>query len=461
MIPIPSFTAELRADLVDLDAKDLVWIAYSGGMDSHLLLQLAVEAGLNHQGRLRAVHIDHGLNPASADWAEHCQSVCESLGVKLQCHVVELASGAGLENRARQARYRVFESLLAEGGVLLQGHHANDQAETVLLRLMRASGVRGLAAVPRCRQLGRGLLLRPLLRYSRAELQLCAQQKGLSWIDDPSNTDTVHDRNYLRAEVVPALLRRWPQAVTSLGRSADHCAGALRLAEDLAALDIAGCWRDADQYHERALQIDALAALPDHRRSNLLRFWLQRRAGLLPDEITLDRLWQQLVSARDGAQPQIELDGWLLRRFDGAVYLLNPAWSMVPEEVDSIEWCLDACSTSTLMFAGGQLDVMPVVGGGLCLPANGCLRVALRQGGERIRLQGRVGSRSLKKLLQQQRLAPWVRDRLPLLYVDDALVAIADLWIADGWQAAPDQQGVEFDWQPLSKLVAGGCEDDF
>lgn len=456
-----SVTAELRADLVDPDAKGLVWVAYSGGMDSHLLLQLAVDAGLNLQGRLRAVHIDHGLNSAAADWSVHCRSVCERLGVGFQCHVVEIEGGAGLENRARQARYRVFESLLAEGGVLLQGHHANDQAETVLLRLMRASGVRGLAAIPRSRQLGSGRLLRPLLRYSRAELQHCAQQQGLNWIEDPSNTDTVHDRNFLRAEVVPALMRRWPLAVTSLGRSADHCAAALRLAEDLAALDIAGCWRDSDQYHERALQLGALAALPDYRRSNLLRFWLQRRAGLLPDEVMLDRLWQQLVGARDDAQPLIEIEGWQLRRFDGAIYLLNPTWSALSEDVDPVEWRFDASSPSVLMFAGGRLNAVPAVGAGLRLPASGCLRVMLRQGGERIRLPGRVGSRSLKKLLQQRRLAPWVRHRLPLFFVGEELVAVANLWIADGWQAAPDQQGVEFDWQPLSKLVDGCCEDDF
>ncbi|MEH6649640.1 MAG: tRNA lysidine(34) synthetase TilS [Motiliproteus sp.] len=456
-----SLITELLADLAEIDAGGPVWVAYSGGMDSHLLLQLAVDAGLNQQGRLRAVHIDHGLNPAAADWAVHCRSVCDDLKIELQCFQIELEGGAGLENRARQARYRIFESLLAAGGVLLQGHHADDQAETLLLRLMRASGVRGLAAIPRSRQLGRGRLLRPLLRRSRAELQHQAQQQGLRWINDPSNADTVHDRNFLRAEVVPALVRRWPQAVPTLGRSADNCADALRLTEDLAALDIEGCWQEADRYHDRELKIDALAALPDYRRFNLLRFWLQRRAGLLPDDAVLTRLWQQLVSARDDAQPLIEMDGWLLRRFDGALYLLNPAWNTLSEAASPIKWYVDVHSASDMIFAGGRLDAKPAVGAGLLLPAGACVRVMLRQGGERICLPGRVGSRSLKKLLQQQRLAPWIRRRLPLLFVDDELVAVAGFWIAEGWQAAPDQQGIVFDWQPLSPLVDDGCEGDF
>ncbi|MEH6822924.1 MAG: tRNA lysidine(34) synthetase TilS [Motiliproteus sp.] len=432
----------------------VIWIAYSGGMDSRVLLQLALEAGLNAEGRLKAVHIHHGLHPLADDWALHCQSTAEGLGVALAVHRISIEPGSSLENQARIGRYRVFESLLGDADLLLQGHHADDQAETLLLRLMRGSGVRGLASIPKTRPLGRGRLIRPLLDCTRRQLECYAVERQLRWVDDPSNQDMLHDRNYLRASVLPLLKQRWSAAVPLLALSARNSADAQRLCEELAAIDLQRC-----QQQDAGLSVDSLAQLSNHRRANLLRHWLQTRAGVLPDAALLRRLWAEVANARIDAQPQMQLRAMWLRRFEGGLYLLPE-----PLQIDSKQvwdWLLVPGGISELQLPGGRLRAEPRIGAGLALPDSGVLQIRLRQGGERIQLSGRAGSRSLKKLLQQSRIAPWQREQLPLIYAGAQLLAVADLWLAEGCLAAPEQVGLALSWTPLPAAVVPLNDGDF
>ena len=423
-----------------------IWIAYSGGLDSRVLLQLALEAGLNAEGRLKAVHVHHGLHPQADDWARHCQSSCDQLGVDLALRTVSVEPGGSLENQARIARYRVFQSLLGSGDLLLQGHHADDQAETLLLRLMRGSGVRGLASMPSSRPLGRGRLLRPLLDCPRQSLARFAADRQLVWIDDPSNLDPVHDRNYLRAQVMPLLQQRWPGAVSSLGLSAANSADAQRLCEALAVIDLEHC-----QQPDAGLSIAALAQLEDYRRANALRYWLHAQAMVLPDEALLQRLWAEVALARSDAQPEMQLGAMRLRRFEDALYLLPEQPVVVEGQLWS--WHIEPGVSAELELPGGTLRAEPQLGAGLALPESGLLQIGLRCGGERIRLPGQQGSRSLKKLLQQQRIAPWVRQQLPLIYAAEQLLAVADLWIAEGCSAGSGQPGIALTWLPLKVLL--------
>ena len=198
-------------------------IAYSGGMDSHVLLVALAELSSSRPNfpALRAVHVHHGLSPYADDWADHCQSICQNLGVELVVHWVEVASHqASLERAARVARYQVFESVLKPGEILLQGHHQDDQAETLLLRLLRGTGVDGAKAIPAQRRLGAGEVFRPLLDFSREQLAQYARHQQLQWIEDESNQDTGFDRNYLRHQVLPLLQQRWPAASKVLARFA-------------------------------------------------------------------------------------------------------------------------------------------------------------------------------------------------------------------------------------------------
>ena len=443
---MPSISLNLPFFLDGADSANQFWLAYSGGLDSRVLLQLAHESGLNQNGNLKAIHIHHGLHPDADQWAEHCQNQCDQLGIELRIERVQVADGDSLENQARQARYQVFESLLADGDVLLMGHHADDQAETVLQRLMRASGVRGLAGMPETRPLGKGHLLRPLLGFSRAELRAYADERGLKcglgWIEDPSNIDPRHDRNYLRAEVVPRLAERWPQAVQALSQSAEHCREAEQLCRELAELDLQRCRAG------EALSVTALQRLAPHRKANLLRHWIEQHTGVLVDRRRLAQIESELVESAADAEPQLPLGESVLRRYRERLYLLPQLCSQPVDAEASWEWRLDQPQCE-LRLPFGTLRACQLRGQGLSCPDGAALQVRLRQGGERIRPVGRQQSQALKKLLQQQGVPPWQRQRLPLIYAEETLVAVADLWLAEGHQAASDQLGWVFSWEPF------------
>ncbi len=239
---LPDDLAESLERLIPAWPDASLCIALSGGVDSVALLHAAREVTAHHGGlRLRALHVDHGLQPASLDWAAICRELCERLGVR--CEVLELhlvpRKGESVEAEARTERYSALAAALEPGESLLTAHHADDQLETVLLQLFRGAGVAGLAAMPECAPLGPGHHLRPLLQVARVDLVAYAQALGLQWIEDPMNREARYDRSYLRHEVLPAILARWPAAARTVGRSARHLGEAQRLLEALAEADAA------------------------------------------------------------------------------------------------------------------------------------------------------------------------------------------------------------------------------
>ena len=215
-------------------------IAFSGGLDSTVLLHLLADlAKTELLPALSAIHIHHGLQTAADAWPQHCQVVCDALGVPLLIERVKVQPGASLERAARDARYAVFSAQTLANDVLLTGQHRDDQAETLLFRLLRGAGVRGLSGMPQQRPVGQGTLIRPLLAVTRAELERYAQAHSLSWIEDPSNQHRQFSRNYLRHQVMPALSERWPQAQANMARSAAHLRDAQGLLDELAQMDLA------------------------------------------------------------------------------------------------------------------------------------------------------------------------------------------------------------------------------
>ncbi len=408
-----------------------------------MLLRLAVAAGLLESHRLRAVHVNHGLQADAELWASRCQQLCRQWRVPIDVIEVQLGPGSGPEDRARRARYRAFEQLLEQGDGLLLAHHADDQAETLLLRLLRGSGVRGLAAMPDQRQLGAGLLLRPLLDIERPALEHYARQEGLRWVDDPSNQSLEFDRNYLRHQVMPVLKQRWPAITRAMLRSARFCAEAEDLNRQLAAIDLRHCGRVGAA--GPGLAIQPLAQLPRNRQVNLLRYWLHQAAIPLPDERVLRRILDEALPARRDAEPLVAWSDYQVRRFQGCLYHLDQRWQA---PVDRCRWRPD----KPLQLDFGVLTATVVTGGGLRLPAGGTLEVGFRQGGERLRLPGRAGSRSLKKLLQVAAVPPWQRSLLPLIYVDGELAAVlglaAEATVLDGFQSDDQQPGLRLHWAP-------------
>ncbi len=390
-------------------------VAYSGGRDSHALLHAAVHA---LPVSLRAIHIAHGLQPAAEDWPAHCRATCESLGIPLEVIEAEVEPGShGPEAAARDARYRSFEHSLTAGEVLLLAHHAQDQAETLLLRLMRGAGITGMAAMPESRALGDGHLWRPLLALPADWLLQYAQQHLLRWIEDPSNADTRFDRNYLRQCVLPSLRERWPQADRQLSSAARRAAEADELMRGLIQPLLADCC-EADG------SLDCLKIFNSDtpRQSALLRGWLQQYSALAPTELQLRAIVRDVVSARRDADPQFHLHGGSVRRHRGRLYWLSSALPTLPSRVDW-EQPLDP-----LTVGEHTLDLSQGFGQQLAVSAQSVVQVRFREGGERIVL--RSGERTLKKLLHDKRVPSWLRDRTPLLFVDGELAAVWNISVA-------------------------------
>lgn len=412
-------------------------VALSGGLDSTVLLHLL--ARLREQQALppiSAIHVHHGLQPAADAWVAHCRARCAALEIPFAvCHVT-VDRGASLERAAREARYAAFAARLGEGEVLLAAQHRDDQAETLLLRLLRGAGVRGLAAMPASRPLGAGWLLRPLLGVARVELEGWAREQRLSWIEDPSNADTALARNFLRHEILPRLNRHWPGAAAVLARDAEQLAEADGLLGELAELDLAAA-RTPSAWAWLALPSLALAplqALSAARQRNALRHWLQPLTRLPEREHWAG--WEDLRDAREDAAPCWRLEGGELRRAGGRLWWLAGAWRVAPPPAP-VAWTQPA---QALELPGNGRVWLECADGAL---PEGPLRIGYRQGGEVLALPGR-GHRDLKRLLQESGLPAFVRGRLPLLFAGDALLAVANL----PRLAAQPGAGLRLHWQP-------------
>ncbi|MDO9617614.1 MAG: tRNA lysidine(34) synthetase TilS [Pseudomonas sp.] len=408
-------------------------VALSGGLDStvllHLLARLAQREALPP---LSAIHIHHGLQAAADAWPAHCRELCAALSVPLQVEYVQVAPGASLERAAREARYAAFAARLGVGEVLLTAQHRDDQAETLLFRLLRGAGVQGLSAMPVSRALGAGQLVRPLLNCSRDELLAYAREHTLAWVEDPSNADERFSRNYLRRQVMPALLSRWPQASTNMARSAAHLGEAAQLLDELAQQDMAAAQVSAEfaWLPLPSLALPTLRDLSEPRQRNALRYWLRPLTAMPDSEHWAG--WQALRDAAPDAAPVWQLAAGELRRSDERLWWLAGDWLRKP-------------APFSVVVQGNQP---------LALPANGHVRIdgqlpagnwqlSYRQGGDQLLLPGR-GHRDLKRLFNELRVPAFVRDRLPLLRLDNQVVAIANL---PGVQGAADGRW-QLHWQP-------------
>ncbi|MHB8472398.1 MAG: tRNA lysidine(34) synthetase TilS [Gammaproteobacteria bacterium] len=417
-------------------------IAYSGGLDSHVLLHAMQHLGTQHpEISLAAVHIHHGLHPQADQWAQHCMTVCAALSVP--CQVVRVdaqaAIGESPEDAARRARYRALRAQVQAGDCLLTAHHQDDQAETLLLQLLRGSGPPGLAGMPARMAFGDGQLARPLLAVSRAALYDYAQQHGLQWVEDESNAHTGFDRNYLRHEIMPRLRARWPATAAALARSAMHCGSAAELLHSVAQQDLPALHGPT----AATLQIERLAALGIARQANALRAWLHDLHLPTPSTEQL-RAVQTMLHAAIDASPCVRWPGAELRRYRDLLYALAPLPMHDASAV--LQWDLSA--PLQLPRGAGQLHSVCVVGEGLSAALRAQrITIRYRRGGEYCKPVGRGHHHELRKLFQEAGVPPWQRDRIPLVFVDDALAAVIGFWICEPFQAAPHSAGLRVEWR--------------
>lgn len=409
--------------LASLTSKHSYLIAYSGGLDSHTLLHLLAQAKAKHpQINLRSLYIDHGLQNVSSGWATHCQQIANSLGISHQTIRLNLSipKGESLEAVAREARYQAFHSELQDNEVLLTAQHQDDQAETLLIQLLRGSGLDGLAAMPEVCHFARGLHIRPLLNTTRKTLENYASQHKLQHITDPSNTDTRFDRNYLRHHITPALKQRWPEMAKTLSRSARFQAEAGELLSHYLSEDL----KNYRGKHSNTLSLHALKQVDKIKQKALLRQWIKSSQFPAPSEIKLEHIISDVIYSSPEATPLIHWHNTEIRRYKDDIYIMPPISQ--PDSNTCIHWDISAPLTLKNNLGTLHPDDLGNLKGILLLK-NIPVTVRFRQGGERLRPQKRKHHISLKHLMQEAGIPPWQRQRIPLIYANKQLIQITGL----------------------------------
>ncbi len=399
-------------------------VAYSGGLDSTVLLHLAWASGWP----VRAVHIHHGLQADADAWVEHCRQVCAGLGVSLDVVYVSLRpQGEGVEAAARTARYQALAEGCQADECVLSAHHADDQAETLLLRLMRGSGVRGAAGIAAARALGAGMLYRPLLGYSRAVLLDYAKQHGLNWIEDPSNATTEFDRGVVRHQVLPILSQRWPAASATLARFAQHARDSQALIDSLIAPILSACEVQAGG----PLSVSALVQHPVMVQQAIVRAWISADARRVPSQRRLAAGLKALLHAGADRQPLLRWADGTIQRHQDALYRLPRHWPAVPgrQAIQPAFW-QPWGSFGQVYWSLPDDDVSRAAG-----DRGEPWFVRAGQPGDRLVSKARPRQR-LAEVMRQRGMAPWWRSRWPVV-VDAAdtvhgLAAFKPAAIPDG-----------------------------
>ncbi|MEL7449405.1 MAG: tRNA lysidine(34) synthetase TilS [Pseudomonadota bacterium] len=427
-------------------------LAVSGGLDSMVLLH--VMAGLRAQlGRsaLTCYYVNHGLHPEAPEWGTVVARAAEDLGVPfvaLDAGRIDSADG-GLEAAARKARYAVLATAMEEGDVLLTAHHQDDQAETVLLQLLRGAGVAGLRAMPASGRFGPGTHRRPLLALSRETLAAYAKARELVWIDDPSNSEQKHDRNYLRQSVLPLLRARWPAVAGTLAQLAATCADEQQVLDGAAVVDLAAAVAD-----DSSLAAEAVRSLPPASARNGLRWWLRQQGFAAPPRARLEALLTDLLPARADAQPCVRWQGCEVRRYQDRLYAMAP---LAPSPDGSVSLPFPSTTNASLTLPDRSvLSVERQRGRGIAehwLRSHD-VRIGWRRGGEKLVLPGRTHTSSLKKVLQARGVLPWMRERVPLVLIDGQVAGVAGVLVAGPFAAEHDAPGYTVSWQAGTPICA-------
>ncbi len=431
----PQSLIDQLAEFIRFEDKPSLLVAYSGGIDSAVLLHLLYVLRSDYEFNLKACHVDHAIAVESANWRAQCAEFCKSMDVEFCFERVRWADNAGRvsEVEARQARYAWFRRQLKEKECLLTAHHQSDQAETLLLHLMRGSGTRGLAAISKSRPFGKGQLIRPLLDFSKQRIMDYAAQNQLPYIADPANDSLHHDRNYLRHQVIPAVEARWHCAVRQIARSAALLADAQSILDQAAQADADQCKIPGMSLFSTGtvLSLSELKRLNPARQCNLIRHWTRAQGLREPNRKLLVHLLRSILGGQTFYFELNGLSGYRICLYDSRLYVCPSR--EIARQSGEIEWEPHRTITVNQL----ALRIAPAAGDTRA-PAKSAgpdkLTIRFRKGGERIVLPGRAHSASLKKLLQQQRIPPWERSQLPLVFADDELIAVAPWIYSRSWK---------------------------
>ena len=412
-------------------------VALSGGVDSVVLLYLLHSLQKKHGFTLNATHVHHGLSKHADKWAKFCEKLCAKLSVPLDVHYVKLPQkkSLGTEGEARQLRYEKL--LQSKSDLVVLAHHADDQAETFLLQLIRGAGVKGLSSMAHFDDTRK--LWRPLLNTSRIDIEKYAKQHKLKWIEDESNLNTDFDRNFIRSKVLPILKNRFNHIIKVISRSSVHLAEAQNLLDDLAKLDLKSYLKSNNYKHK--LQVKSFNKLSLTRAKNVLRYWLEMNDQLMPSKDLLDELLRQVLHAKKDAELKIELSkDYEIRRYKDEIYLVQK--NQKTHKNYEIVWNGEP---EILLPNGTKLKFKKVKGKGISLEKmkNKKLIISNRKGGESFKPDLKRPTKKIKQILQESDLPPWERENLPLIFVGDELASVPSFGVDIKFQASFKEAGLD------------------
>lgn len=424
-------------------------VGFSGGADSTALLLAMHDMRDQLPAPFQAVHFDHGLQRDSGHWAAHCKALCSHRGISFRSEKLEIRSKArgNLEEEARNSRYRSVAGILGEEEMYLTAHHAEDQAETLFLNLMRGSGIEGLAGIPALRTLGRGWVARPLLDVHRAELVKFLENLGVEWLDDPSNSDTSFDRNYLRRDLFPLLEERWPGLSRRLSRTARNA----RTSANALAQFIEG--QSAELLGDPLrMPVPELLEFEAGMQALILRQWLRRHEVPALPESRLREFQNQLSDAQPDSRPEVQWSDWQIKRYRHDLWLhRREPFSPCPEK----PW-----RSGMRIDLGPETGAYALLGRATAIPDG--WRVGPRDAGGRIRPVETGPSRKIKHYFQSGSVPPWLRLGIPVLYWDDEPVALGDWALGHRLRQWLAETGLELEWKPTDPVLAvvrRNCKD--
>ncbi|QMV15208.1 tRNA lysidine(34) synthetase TilS [Vibrio spartinae] len=433
-------------------------LALSGGIDSRVLLHLLARYVRDNQCPAMAVHVHHGLSSFAERWVERCREWCAEEGLPFQVAYIQFdTQGKGLEAAARQARYQALEHYIDEGDLLLTGQHRDDQLETFLLALKRGSGPKGLSGMAASMPFHQGRLIRPLLHCARAEIEAYANTHQLSWVEDESNQDTRFDRNFLRHEVMPLLVERWPHFPQAVQRSAELCASQEALLNELLQERFQAALQPDNRLSVRCL-LDCGEAV----RAQILRMWFHQFGHQMPSRVQLEHISHQVLQAKSDANPRCRIGNHEVRRFAGYLHY-------IPVYADISDWQCQIKFNHPVELPDG-LGTLTLAKGALLTECatekqvefgldKRCLSmplwVSFNPEGLVASPVGRKGRHKLKKLFQEYRIPSWQRRRMPILLCGQQVIAVAGLFVDEHFSGSD----YELIWSTDTSALAHQCQN--
>ncbi len=431
---------------INFEKYNRIAIAFSGGLDSSVLLQ-GLASIPKYKKKLCAIHVNHGISPNSESWLKHCEQVCASIGVNFVPLKIDLEDNLKVsENLLREARYETILSWLEKADVLCTAHHQDDHIETVLFRILRGTGIKGLSGIEKFSQIDGIDLIRPLISYSKKDLLDYANKFKVNWIEDESNEDLSISRNFIRRKVIPNLKNdNWPEYKKSISYLSSKAKEANEILDEIAYFDLKLC---ASESLDK-LSILKIKELSNARAMNVLFTWLSLNTHLGVSNKLTDQVYKSIILASESSNPVVsfgkrgEKGSFQIRRFNNFLHHLPLTETESLSDKKVWKWNFN----KPLELPTGTLSMQVTLGKGIStLLTKSGISIKGRAGGERCKPEGRSKSQKLKKLFQEYGVPPWARDRIPLVYVGDQLAAVSDLWVCEEFVAKKDERGIVLSW---------------